>query len=130
MWATLIQTVAAALQTGLPGVVVTTCADSQIPDVDTVRVLRGSSPARPLFAQQSGSENLALECWTRHDDAAQANLQLQTLESNVLAVLRTLPRVDPILNLAITGIDPDGELFRPNLGSRISLSVVWRALRH
>jgi len=130
MWATLIQLVTSALQAGLPGVVVTAYADSPIPDVDTVRVLRGSSPARPLFAQQSGSETLALECWTRHDDAMTANSQLETLENNVIAVLRTLPRLDPILNISITGIDPDGELFRPNLGSRMTLTVTWRALRH
>lgn len=129
MWATLIQIVTSALQAGLPGVVVTPYADSPIPDVDTVRVLRGSSPARPLFAQQSGSETLALECWTRHADAATANQQLETLENNVIAVLRTLPRIDPILNLSITGIDPDGELFRPNLGSRMALTVTWRAMR-
>ena len=129
MWATLIQIVASALQSDLPGVTVATYADARIPDEDTVRVLRGSSPERPLFAQLSGSESLALECWTRNEDPALANQQLQTLENNVIAALRNLPRVDPIINLSIAGIDPDGDLFRPNLGSRIRLTITWRALR-
>lgn len=129
MWATLIQIIAAGLQSDLPGVIVTTYADARIPDEDTVRVLRSNSPERPLFAQLSGSENLALECWTRHEDPALANQQLQALESNVIAALRNLPRVDPIVNITLTGIDPDGDLFRPNLGSRIRLSITWRTLR-
>lgn len=129
MWSVLIQTVSAALQIALPDVVIKQEADARIPDVDTVRVLRGASPARALFAQQSGSETLVLECWTRNDDPALANQQLEVLENQVIAALRTLARVDPILNLAIDGIDPDGDLFRPNLGSRIRLTINWRALR-
>ncbi|MCP5197309.1 MAG: hypothetical protein H6974_11060 [Gammaproteobacteria bacterium] len=129
MWATLTETLVGALQADLPGVEVTRFADAQIPDDDTVRVLRGGSQDRPLFAQQSGHENLILECWTRHEDPALANQQLQSLENQVIAALRHLPRVDPIVNLSISGIDPDGDLFRPNLGSRIRLTIHWRVLR-
>jgi hypothetical protein len=129
MWATLIQTVAAALRTALPTVIVLAYSDAPAPDEDTVYVKRVGSPSRSLFAQQSGTENLVLECWSRDLVPATADLKLQTLENNVIAALRTLPRVDPIVNLTITGIDPDGDLFRPNVGSQISITINWRVMR-
>lgn len=129
MWATLIQTVAAALRTALPTVIVLAYSDAPAPDEETVYVKRAGSPSRSLFAQQSGTENLVLECWSRDLVPATADLKLQTLENNVIAALRTLPRVDPIVNLTITGIDPDGDLFRPNVGSQISITINWRVMR-
>lgn len=130
MWATLKKMVADALRVGLPGVVVTTVKTAETPDVDTVIVSRGATAERPLFPQQSGTETLLLECWTWHktdDDAA--DRQLQTLETNVMAVLRALPRVDPIVNITITSITPDDDLFRPSVGSQLSITINWRALR-
>lgn len=129
MWAALIQTVATTLRTALPTVNVQTYSDAAIPDEDTVYVKRAGSPSRPLFAQLSGAENLILECWTRDPDPATADLKLQTLEHNVIAALRTLPRVEPIVSLTITGIDPDGDLFRPNVGSQLSITINWRVMR-
>jgi hypothetical protein len=110
-------------------VAVETVADAVVPDGDTVRVTRASSPPRPLYAQLSGVETLALECWTRDDDPAVASARLQDLEETAFAALRGLSRIDPITNIAITGIDPDGDLFRPAVGSRITLTISWRKPR-
>lgn len=130
MWNTLIQTVATALQTTLTTTAtVRTASDAEVPDTPTVVIRRGSQPARHLFTQLSGAENLVLECWTQDDDPDAANLKLEALEDAVMDALRTLPRVDPITNIAITGIDPDGDLFRPIVGSQISITITWRQMR-
>lgn len=127
MWATLIQTVATALRTALPAVVVETVADTPAPDVDTVYVLRGGSVEPSLFAER-GVENLILECWSRDEVPATADLKLETLENNVVAALRGLPHTGPMISLSFTGIDPDGDIFRPNVGSRIYLTIAWRVV--
>jgi len=125
MWATLIQTVATALRTALPTVIVQAYSDAPAPDEDTVYVLRGGSVEPSLFSER-GVENLILECWTRDPVPATADLKLQTLENNVVAALRGLPHSGPIVSLSFTSIEPDGDLFRPNVGSRIYLALNWR----
>ncbi|TVR59427.1 MAG: hypothetical protein EA420_15960 [Candidatus Competibacteraceae bacterium] len=129
MWLELQGIVANAVRAALPGVAVATVVDAVVPDVDTVRVTRASSPARALFQQLSGVEALAVECWTRNDDPDLASAQLQALERDVLAALRGITRIDPITTIDITGIDPDGDLFRPAVGSRINLTISWRKPR-
>lgn len=130
MWVTLIEIISAALKLALPDVVVVAYADAAVPTVDTVRVLRGSAPAWSIYAQQHGSDALAIECWTYDDDPAIADQKLQALEQRVIDVLRALPRTEPLLNISPMGIDPDGDLFRPSRGSRMALNVTWRTLRH
>jgi hypothetical protein len=125
MWATLIQTVAAALRTALPTVIVETVADAPAPDEDTVYVLRSGS-AEPSFFAERGVENLILECWTRDPVPATADLKLQTLENNAVAALRGLPHSGPIVSLSLTSIESDGDIYRPNVGSRIYLTLNWR----
>jgi hypothetical protein len=127
MWATLIQTVATTLRTALPTVIVLAYFDAPAPDEDTVYVLRAGSVEPSLFTER-GVENLILECWTRDTVPATADLKLQTLENNVVAALRVLPHSGPIVSLSFTSIEPDGDLFRPNVGSRIYLTLNWRAL--
>ncbi len=129
MWATLIQLVATTLRTELSEIPVLTHGDAALPDSEMVIVKRGGSPTRHVFVQQSGVENLVLECWTHNEDPDAANVALEVLEERVIAALRTLPRSDPVVNLTITGIDPDGDYFRPTLGSQISIQINWRALR-
>lgn len=129
MWAELLDLLVTRLRADLYGVVVTAYADAVIPDVPTVRVLRASSPARPLFAQMSGAEFFAVECWVRAEDPEDANRALADLEERVLVALRAIPRIDPITTVTIAGVDPDGDLFRPNLGSRINLNISWRKPR-
>lgn len=129
MWAELLDLLAAKIRADLTGVVVTAYADAVIPDVPTVRVLRASAPARPLFAQMAGTEFFAVECWVRHEDPETANRALADLEERVLTALRAIPRIDPITTVTLAGVDPDGDLFRPNLGSRINLNISWRKPR-
>jgi hypothetical protein len=129
MWLEIMGIVATALRAELPHVTVSTAVDAVVPDVDTVRVTRASSPARALFQQLSGAEALAVECWTRNDDPDLANAQLQAMENNVLAALRGIARIDPIMTVEILGLDPDGDLFRPAVGSRFTLNISWRKPR-
>lgn len=130
MWVTLMTQVADALRAELTtDAAVLTAGGAEVPDTPTVIIRRGSQPARPLFAQLSGAENLVLECWTKDEDPDAANAKLEALEEKTLSALRKLPRTDPITQITITGIDPDADLFRPIVGSQISIAINWRRTR-
>jgi len=140
MWATLIQRMAAALNTALNvpdpvtglvanPVLVLTHAGAEIPTVDAVRVLRGVSNGRPLYGRPAGTVDLNLEIWTTHDDAAIADQRLMALEMQVATALEGTARADLIFTIQILGIDPDGDLFRPTVGSNLRLRVTWRQSR-
>ena len=136
MWAKLLPEIATTLQAQLPGVTVKTHTDAEVPTpdpdipgdtADTVRVLRGTSTGRPYYGRPSGQQSINLELWTTHADYAAADYRLMLLEDAVLRALEQLPRTAAhVFNLEILGIDPDGDLFRPTVGSQIRLNVYWR----
>lgn len=129
MWAELLQDLATTLQSALPEVVVVTHADAEVPTADTVRVLRGAMTGRPVYSRLSGEQNINLEIWTQSDDPAEADQRLQALEEQVIAALENLPRQGLIMKTTLLGIEPDGDLFRPVVGSNLSLKVYWRQRR-
>lgn len=127
MWATLKQQVCAALQTELPDVVVWLEYDAALPDADTVIVRRvGTGNSRPLFAPQSGVENFFIECIATDRDTTVADLKLQSLENNVIAVLSKLARMSPINGIVINSTACDDDQFRPKVCSQFSVSISWR----
>lgn len=132
MWADLLQDMASALRFAMPEVTVNTHVDAQVPDAesgDWVRVLRGASTGRPYYGRPSGVQEINLELWvTRSEDEADADRRLMALEEQTFKALAGLPRSgDRIFNIEFLGIDPDGDMFRPVVGSRIRLKVHWRA---
>lgn len=129
MWADLLQDLATTLRAALPGVEVVTHADAEVPTVDTVRVLRGATAGRPVYSRPAGDQNVNLEIWTCSEDTAAADQRLQELEEQVTTELENLPRDGPIMKVVILGIEPDGDLFRPALGSNLSLKIYWRQRR-
>lgn len=127
MWAKLLPEIAATLKSQLPGVDIQTHADAEVPDVDTVRVLRGASAGRPYYGRPSGQQSITLEVWTTNTNYADADYRLMLLEDAVMRALEQLPRGGGrIFIVDILGIDPDGDLFRPTVGSQIRLNVHWR----
>lgn len=129
MWADLLQRLAEALRRDLPDVAVVTHADAQVPTVATVRVLRGAGSGSPVYGRLSGTQDIALELWVTDDDAAQADRRLMRLETRVLEALERPSREGLIYKIDVLGIDPDGDLFRPSLGSNLRLKVHWRKPR-
>lgn len=140
MWATLTQRIAAALNAALnvpdpetqvvaKPVAVRAHADAEIPTVDTVRVLRGPSNGRPLYSRPTGTVDLSLEIWTTHDDPAVADQRLMELEMQVATALEQTSRTGLVFMIQILGIDTDGDLFRPTVGSNMRLRVTWRQSR-
>lgn len=140
MWADLIQDIAATLDaalnvedpdthTILHPVAVSAHADAQIPEVDAVRVLRGDRTGRPLYGRPAGTMDLSLEIWTTNADAAAADLRLMELEEQVVRALEQTPRDGLIFTIQILGIDADGDLFRPTVGSHLRTRVTWRQTR-
>jgi len=140
MWADLVQNIAATLQTALNvpdpeteevlhPVAVHAHANAEIPVVDAVRVLRGNSNGRPVYSRPAGTVDLSLEIWTTNADAAAADQRLMELELLVARALEQTPRTGLIFTLQILGIDADGDLFRPTVGSNMRLRVTWRQSR-
>lgn len=140
MWADLIQNIAAALDTALnvpdpetgevaQPVAVRAHADAEIPTVDTVRVLRGNSNGRPLYSRPTGTVDLSLEIWTTHDDPSVADQRLMALEMQVASALEQTSRTGLVFMIQILGIDADGDLFRPTVGSNLRLRITWRQSR-
>ncbi len=126
MWAQLIQIVIARLQDALGDTAtVQTVFDAEVPDTATVYVLRGGTSELSLYGER-GTEKLLIGCWVQDDDPAAADLALQTLENSVIGALRDLPHSESVLGIAITGIDADGDAFRPVVSSMINLSIDWR----
>lgn len=113
----------------MPGVKVVTHADAEVPTVDTVRVLRGTTVGRPVYSRPAGEQSINLEIWTSSTDTAAADQRLQALEEQAITGLENLPRDGPIMKVVILGIEPDGDLFRPSVGSNLSLKVYWRQRR-
>ncbi len=129
MWADLKQTLAEVLRAALPEVEIATCATAEIPTADTVRVLRAATAGRPVYSRPVGVQELDLELWVTDDDPAVADQRLMVLEERVAFALEQVPRDEMILKIDIVGIDPDGDLFRPTVGSRMNLKVNWRLRR-
>lgn len=129
MWADLKQTLAEVLRALLPDVDIAIHAIAEIPTADTVRVLRAASTGRPVYGRPAGVQELDLELWVTDDDPALADQRLMVLEERVTFALEAIPRDEMILKIEITGIDPDGDLFRPTVGSRMKLKVNWRLRR-
>ncbi len=129
MWADLLQRLQQALSRQLPDVVVVTHADAEVPDVDTVRILRGETSGKPLYGWPSGVQNLTLELWVKHSDYSIADQRLMSLEQRVDKALEQVPREGLISKIEVLGIEPDGDLFRPHVGSAFKLKVHWRLPR-
>lgn len=130
MWAELKEIIAETLRAALGDeVMVCAVADAEIPTVDAVRVLRGATSGRPVYSRPAGVQELALELWVTDDDPAAADRRLMDLEERVTVALEEVPRDSMILKIDIAGIDPDGDLFRPTVGSRMNLRVNWRQRR-
>jgi hypothetical protein len=140
MWATLIQRIAGALNAALNvpdpeteevlhPVAVHSHANAEIPTVDTVRVLRGNTTGRPLYSRPIGTTEIGLEIWTTDDDSAVADQRLMELEEQVARALEQTQRAGLVFTIQILGIDADGDLFRPTVGSYLRLRVTWRQSR-
>lgn len=136
MWADIIQLLREALDAALnvpdpdtgevaQPVTVVAHADAEIPEVDTVRVLRGVRSG-PIYPRPTGTLDFNLELWTTAADPAVADQRLQALETAVVTGLLNIRRDTLILKTDILGIDPDGDLFRPTVGSNLRLRVSYR----
>lgn len=129
MWADLLQDIAAALRFAMPDMAIKTHADAEVPDTDLIRVLRGPSTGRPYYGRPTGVQDINLELWIASgEDAVDADRRLMALEARTFKALELVPRTEGrVFNIEILGIDPDGDLFRPVVGSQIRLKVHWRA---
>ncbi len=129
MWADLLQRLVEALRRELPDTTVVAHADAEVPAVDTVRVLRGASSGSPVYGRPAGAQDLNLELWVKDDDFEVADRRLMALEARVIKALEQPSREGWIYKIDVLGIEPDGDLFRPSLGSNLRVKVHWRQPR-
>lgn len=132
-WADLISDIAERLRE-LDDAPVQTNAEAKVPDCALLAVRRGVVNEQQTFAIDSdGVAAVAVECWEYdRDDYDAANSRLAALERSVVDVLETyaqaLPELRRVAALISIRIEPDGDLFRPAVGSEITATIAWRSL--
>lgn len=108
-------------------------ADAYTPEKRTVIVKRGPvAPHHPAMGDRAGQIGVVLECWANATtDRAVANQDLQDLENTVAGLLDSWVRsVQHTWTLTLQiRIDPDGDFFRPSLGSQMTVEIDWRLAR-
>jgi hypothetical protein len=107
-----------------------------IPDSTTLVLLRGPGQTDDRLRNRRGEQTVFIECWVTSsvqdalDSAADGYLQLADLEDITVNALRTFGHTPTIIDgYHITAkpgqIEPDGDAFRPSVGSRIPLTITY-----
>lgn len=104
---------------------------AEVPQSRRVTLMRGPGTTYAEFVESGRIEQTVYaECWAHADDPAVANTKLQALEQMVIETMqsagpqRLLPHTDALAR--VTQIEPDGDAFRPSVGSRITLKMQLR----
>lgn len=130
MWATLLKSLADYLRDNLTDTDVVLNASAQVWEVRTVVVSRGGAEPRREPDWTGGVQRVWIECWEHASIPEDANTALDALETAVQAALAdwlaalALPGV--CVAGQVTAIEPDGDLFRPSVGSRLTCELRWR----
>lgn len=119
----------------LNGYVIQFGAKAPIPDAKTVVLIRG--PFSPRTNDPKSREELTLfvECWETGSDSEDelpevAYGLLAEFEKKVFAVINEFGRGDQRINdkqikVRVGDAEPDGDLFRPMVGSRTRVTITW-----
>lgn len=104
--------------------------DGAIPAESTLILTRGPGSTTNWADPWAGVQTFYCQCWAFSDESSDAAYAgLAALEEVfiyaltrpiILAGYEVLPR--------ITAIEPDGDAFRPSVGSRMTVEIEWRKL--
>jgi|GEM_PF-3054771 len=121
--------------TDLDGYVVQFGAKVPIPDAKTVVLIRG--PHTPRTNEPKSREELTLfvECWESGSDSESEAPEvayglLATFEKKVFSVINDFGKgdqriQDKPIRVRVGDAEPDGDMFRPMVGSRTRVTISW-----
>ncbi len=119
---------------GLSGVPVQLGGDAEVPEECTVQILRGPTQLPKQFDTVPGEQVLYVECWEYSEDHESPGTgygRLAVLEQSVAQAIEAWLASDPFpgaeLKAPLGAWQGDGDIFRPSVGSRMELTVKWRA---
>lgn len=105
-------------------------ADAAIPTQQTIVLKRGPAELLNFGEPWRGTQTIYIECWEHDpDDFAAAYERLETLETAVLALIRKIPNNlldEVVVNARVSAVEPDNDVFRPSVGSQITLLLDYR----
>ncbi len=133
-WWDIINALYTALLAGttLDGVKVQLGASAEVPAAATVLLVRGGSTPPTKHDTVAGEQILFVECWEHGpaDDNTVAYRRLALLEEKFRAALNAWVDSNPFPEAQISAVpgefQPDGDIFRPSVGSRMELNIKWR----
>lgn len=134
MWAAAINSLKTYFEAENSGVDVRVNASGETPEQPTIRIIRGTQDIGEV-AQGRISMDVAIECWAYGVDELAANTDLAALEGAVLRQVRAWGNSNPVagwqlrVDSANQTIEPDGDVFRPSVGSRMIFKIIGRKLR-
>jgi len=107
-----------------------------IPDNTTLVLLRGPEKTDDRLRYRRGELTLFIECWVATsvqnalESPASGYLQLADLEDLTVDALRTFGHMPTVISdyhitAKLGQIEPDGDAFRPKVGSRIPLTITY-----
>ena len=110
-----------------------------IPDNTTLVLLRGPGQTDDRQRNRRGEQTIFIECWVTTsaqnalESPADGYLQLADLEDITVDALRTFGHTPTVItDYHITAkfgqIEPDGDAFRPKVGSRIPLTITYNKI--
>lgn len=126
----------AALQADadLNGISIQSGALVPVPESPEIRLIRG--PAQPKTNDPNSRNELTIfvECWEHDDEAEDAAVgyqKLADLEARAIAAINRFgagdQRIDgKQIRVRPGRAEPDGDLFRPMVGSRTAVSIIWQ----
>lgn len=119
-------------QPALDNVPVQTGQTVPVPEETTVTLIRGPATPRSNDRRQSPELVVFVECWVRDDsdDPAAGYQRIAELESAVIDSINDFAKGDrridgKPLKVRVGTTEPDGDAFRPMVGSRTQITISW-----
>ncbi len=117
----------------LNGVAIVVGSDTKIPQGATVVLIRGTFDPKTTEPKSRDSQQLYVECWQwdESESPTKGYEKLAELEGIVMKALNDFGagsnRVNNKQVRVILGqTEPDGDAFRPSVGSRTAVTVQWQ----
>lgn len=135
MWLEILRGWRDGLAGAMPDTQVSVGADAQVPECRAIQLLRGPGDDSRFKRENVLEQRFWIECWA-YDKAApeKAYADLDAIEQAVRDYLTgcSAAAVVPGWDLIVTleGVEPDGDQFRPSVGSRMTVLVKGRKQRN
>lgn len=117
----------------IPSLTIASGVEGGIPDYPAIRVCRGGERKTDIITKGRGTVTVLIDCWQGSDDQdpGVAYELINDLECKMLKSFEDWLETAPgnlKIKMSLDGdidTDPDGEMFRPTVGSTTKLKIKW-----